>query len=70
MAKGPGYTIDDLIYYTGLFGGIIITYLLLENLPIHHIIRLIIALIVGVGTGWCATYFFSRNEGSGGDSEF
>ncbi|PQO32747.1 hypothetical protein DTL21_21410 [Bremerella cremea] len=70
MAKGPGYTIDDLIYYTGLFGGIIVTYLLLENLPIHHIIRLIIALVVGVGTGWCATYFFTRKENSGEDGEF
>ncbi|PQO27240.1 hypothetical protein [Blastopirellula marina] len=70
MAKGPGYTIDDLIYYTGLFGGIIVTYVLLQNVPIHHIIRLIIALAVGAGTGWCATYFFSRTGGSGGDDGF
>ena len=30
MASDPGYTVKDLVFYTGLFGGIIAMYFILE----------------------------------------
>ncbi|MEW4455566.1 hypothetical protein AB1L30_23050 [Bremerella sp. JC817] len=64
MVKGPGYTIDDLIYYTGLFAGLIGTFLTLNAVVPEwpHIAKLIIAGIVGIGLGWCCTTFFSRSS--------
>lgn len=50
--KGPGYTVDDLIYYLGLFGGIIVTYQVLAQFDVMPIIRLIAGLVVGVGLGF------------------
>ena len=50
--NGPNYTVKDLVYYIGLFGGIIATYLILKPFEFHQIIVLIAGLVVGVGLGW------------------
>lgn len=50
--KAPEYTFKDLIYYAGLFLGIIGTYLILQSMGINPIVRLIVGLVVGVGIGW------------------
>src|SRR5206468_1570026 len=48
----PGYTTKDLVYYTGLFAGIILVYLGLGPLGVHPILSLLLGLGVGVGLGW------------------
>jgi hypothetical protein len=50
--KGPGYTVKDLFYYGGLFGGIIIVYTTLDPWKIHPLMRLLLGLGVGVALGW------------------
>jgi uncharacterized membrane protein YebE (DUF533 family) len=60
MASGPGYTIADLYYYGGLFGGIIIVYLGTEGMEIHRFVRLIVGLIVGAGLGYVMERAYSN----------
>lgn len=48
------YTVGDLFFYSGLFGGILIVYLGLQQLetPVHPFIRIILGIVVGVGLGY------------------
>ncbi len=52
---GPGYTVDDLIYYMGLFGGIIIGVLTLRQMGYQDTavfgIRGIVPLLGGLALG-------------------
>jgi hypothetical protein len=50
--NGPNYTVKDLVYYIGLFGGIIATFFILTPFEVHHIVKLIAGIVVGVGLGW------------------
>ena len=56
------YTVKDLVYYAGLFAGIIVTFKALEPFAIHSIIRLIAGLVVGVGLGWIAERVYSATQ--------
>ncbi|MGE3806612.1 MAG: hypothetical protein AB7K24_18245 [Gemmataceae bacterium] len=58
--KGPDYTVEDLIYYMGLFGGIIVTYLVMEQMGVHPLLRLIVGLVVGVGLGWVCLRIYTN----------
>ena len=68
--SGPGYTVDDLVFYGMMFLGIIVTYKSIEEFApdVHHIIRLIVGLIVGVGLGWVSLKLYHSGRG-GGDGE-
>jgi hypothetical protein len=50
--RGPDYTVKDLLFYSGLIGGIIIVYLALEPLEVHRLLRLLAGLVVGCGLGY------------------
>jgi hypothetical protein len=62
MASGPGYTVQDLVFYSGFIGGIIVTYLGLQALELDwpQIVYLILGLVVGAGLGWLALFLFER----------
>lgn len=61
MAKsGPGYTIDDLIFYAGLFAGLIITFVATEGMDVHRVVRLIGGGLVGSALGWGALKVYHR----------
>jgi hypothetical protein len=62
MAKGPGYTVADLVFYTGLIGGIVATYGVLQamEVEIHDIFKLLIGLGVGVVLGGGALMLYER----------
>ena len=60
------YGIKDLLFYSGLFGGIIITFLALESFEIHRLIRLIIGVFVGAGIGYLMQ--MAAPKKSGGDA--
>jgi hypothetical protein len=64
--KAPEYTFKDLIYYVGLFLGIIATYLVLQPLGIHRFVRLILGFLVGAGIGWGLDRFY-RSLGTSDD---
>jgi hypothetical protein len=57
---GPGYTVNDLVYYMGLFGGIIGVYLGTAPLGLHPLLRLVGGLIVGVGCGWVLEKLYTK----------
>lgn len=63
------YTMGDLVFYVGLFGGIILTNQLLIGVIETGLIRLIIGAVVGIGLGWVLgrVYAALNRTGSGED---
>lgn len=49
----PGYTVSDLVFYSGLIGGIAVSYLVMQAMDIEmwQIFKLLISLGVGVVIG-------------------
>jgi hypothetical protein len=64
---GSGYTINDLVYYSGLFLGIIVVFSIGRPYGLHPIITLIVGIVVGAGLGYVAERLY-RNSKRGGDS--
>lgn len=59
--------ITDVIYYVGLMAGAGATYTTLEKFAVEpHMLRLVIALVVGVGAGWAAEKLYRNNRGDQG----
>jgi hypothetical protein len=54
-----GYGVKDLIYYGGVFAGIIIVYLTLEMFEVMPLVRLVAGLVVGVALGWSLETLFT-----------
>lgn len=52
------YTMEDLVWYTGLFGGIILVHQGLQGVVDHNLIRLLIGGCVGIGLGWGMTLVY------------
>lgn len=52
MARGPGYTVKDLVFYGGLFAGLIIVVPLARQNGIHPLVGLLGGGVVGMGLGW------------------
>ena len=51
----PQYTTKDLVYYSGLFVGLGVTYTMLPQVGVtNRFVSLVVAVIVGVGCGWLA----------------
>lgn len=70
LGSGPGYTMTDLVYYAGLFGGVIVVYLATKNVPLHPILRLGAGLVVGVGVGWALERAYRQSRGGTPPDEF
>jgi hypothetical protein len=64
MDRGPGYTIADLVFYSGLFAGIIVTYLSLNaaEVELHQIVKLLIGLAIGCGVGWVCLKIYEASR--------
>lgn len=60
--KGPGYTVNDLVYYGGLFGGLIVVYLAGRPYGVHPIALLVGGLVVGVGLGYVLERLYDRSR--------
>jgi hypothetical protein len=60
--QGPDYTVKDLVYYTGLFAGIIVVYLLLAPFGLHPLLKLVPAIFVGAGLGWACEQLYTRSR--------
>jgi hypothetical protein len=54
------YTVKDLVYYIGLFGGLAATYLFLQSQGVHGLIALLGALGVGVACGWLSESIYEK----------
>ena len=65
MVKGPGYTVEDLVFYMGLFAGIIGVYLALEPYEVHRLVRLLGGIVVGAGLGWVMLKVYQMGKDSG-----
>jgi len=52
--QGPGYSVKDLVWYSGLLAGIVLVYTL--TIPyadeLHQLVRFALGVAVGVGLGW------------------
>ncbi|MEZ4318892.1 MAG: hypothetical protein R3F61_15365 [Myxococcota bacterium] len=53
------YKMSDLVFYIGLFGGIILTYRGLVGVVETGLFRLIIGAVVGIGLGWLLGVVYS-----------
>jgi hypothetical protein len=63
--KGPsGYTVKDLVYWSGLMGGVVVTYGILHALDIelHPLVRALLAIGVGVALGWTSERIYTRAQ--------
>jgi hypothetical protein len=67
--KGPGYTVNDLVYWTGMMGGIIAVVLTGRQYGVNQIILLIGGLVVGAGLGFVMERAY-RNSNRRPPSEF
>jgi hypothetical protein len=55
----PQYTTRDLVYYSGLFVGLGVTYTMLPRVGVsNRFLIFVLALLVGVGCGWLAERVF------------
>jgi hypothetical protein len=64
--RGPGYTINDLVYWGGLIGGVVVTHLALMPVEMHNLARLVISLVVGVGVGYLCEKAYDKSKGRRG----
>jgi hypothetical protein len=53
------YKMSDLVFYVGLFGGIILTNQALAGTIETGLVRLIIGGIVGIGLGWGLSFVYA-----------
>jgi hypothetical protein len=60
--KAPDYTIDDLIFFAGLLGGIVIVFAVLEPYGVGSLVKVICGVIVGAGLGWVCLQLFGRGK--------
>lgn len=67
--KSPDYTMRDLVFYGGLFGGIIVTVQLMQRqFDTHHIVNLLCGGAVGfVLGGFLVKIYDSMNPSSDND---
>ena len=52
MFGANNYKVSDLVFYTGLFAGFILTYRGLVGVVDNNIVRLLIGGCVGLALGW------------------
>lgn len=63
------YTVSDLVFYAGLFGGVIVAHLTLAGTIENSWIRLGIGVVLGIGLGWGLRLLYSTlAQRSGEDS--
>lgn len=58
--RAPNYTLGDLLFYVGVFAGLIVMHFVLMPWGVHPIIRLIIGGLFGAGIGWCLEQMYRR----------
>jgi hypothetical protein len=70
--KGSRYTVGDLVYYTGLFFGIIVVFAIARPHRFHPVLVLLVGACIGVGLGYALERAYEsarRNSDSGPDAE-
>jgi hypothetical protein len=72
LSKGPGYTVADLVYWSGFIGGALIGYaVLFHAFEVHRLVQLLGMLACGVACGFlCETLYRRLRKGprNGDDS--
>jgi hypothetical protein len=63
---GSGYTMNDLVYYSGLFLGIIVVFSIGRPYGLHPIVMLGVGLCAGVGLGYLMERAYRKSKGGGG----
>jgi hypothetical protein len=59
--KGPGYTINDLMYWSGMIGGIVAVVLIGRQFGVQQIFLLIGGVVVGAGLGFSLEWFYRKS---------
>lgn len=65
MAKmdwSPGYTVRDLVFYTGVFSGMIATFAFLQGVLGRGIMLLLVSMGVGWVFGMIADHLYERSQ--------
>ncbi len=72
LKGGSGYTVNDLVYYSGLFLGIMFVFAVGRPYGFHPLLMLLGGVCVGAGLGFVMERFFKniqRGSGSGSGDE-
>jgi hypothetical protein len=72
LKDGSGYTINDLVYYSGLFFGIIVVFSIGRPYGFHPILNLVVGIVVGALLGYVLERLYrtaKRDGDSGRDAE-
>jgi hypothetical protein len=72
LKNGSGYTISDLVYYTGLFFGIIVVFGVGRPYGFHPLLILLVGVLVGAGLGYSLERLYKnskRDAYSGSDAD-
>jgi hypothetical protein len=70
--NGSGYTVSDLVYYTGLFVGIIVVFGVGRPYGFHPLLILLVGVLVGAGLGFGLERLYTnskRDADSGHDDQ-
>ena len=67
MGMGNDYTPRDLAQYGGFIGGCSIFMLSTQAWEVHHLVRLLCAVVVGFLIGFVTTNAYDRFRQGGGD---
>jgi hypothetical protein len=60
--SGPGYTVADLVWYSGLIAGMVGTYFALMPLGVQKWVSLVAGLVVGIGLGWLGETIYRQSK--------
>ncbi len=53
LEQGPGYTVRDLVYWSGFIGGVLLAYLVFFHaVETYQLVRVIGMLVCGVASGF------------------
>jgi hypothetical protein len=52
LDKGPGYTVNDLVWWSGLITGVVVCYFRLTPLGVPRLVSLVVGGAAGIGLGW------------------
>jgi hypothetical protein len=60
--RGPGYTVADLVWYSGLIAGVVGTYFALAPVDVQKWVKLVAGLVVGIGLGWLGETIYRQSQ--------
>jgi hypothetical protein len=71
LSKGPGYTVNDLVYWSGMIAGIVGVVTIGRSYGVNQLVLLIGGIVLGAGLGFTLERAYrSLNQPPSQDQDF